>query len=109
MQQPPVQKWIYAFQTCKRESYVRQLEKQLSTWAAGVKKEQLLIVGGPHDNGEGKLPCAEDSHGQNCKEATVLYRAAGRAEEVGADWLFHVIDDAYVFLPRVYKVMDQFD
>ena len=36
----------------------------------------------------------------------MLYRAASRAEEVGADWLFHVIDDAYIFLPRVWKALE---
>jgi hypothetical protein len=102
-------KWIFAVQTCAQESYVRQLETQLSTWLSPVNKDHVLIVGGPHNNGDRAFACDEGVHGQNCKEASVLYRSAGLAEEVDADWLFHAIDDAYVFLPRVEEAMASFD
>jgi hypothetical protein len=103
------QKWIFAVQTCAKESYVRQLETQLSTWLKPVDKDNVLIVGGPHNNGNKAFACEEGPRGQNCKEASVLYRGAALAEKVDADWLFHVIDDAYVFLPRVKKAMEAFD
>jgi hypothetical protein len=103
------QRWIYAFQTCALPQYVNQLQGQLRTWAANISKDNMLIIGGPYDNGDGRFACDEGPSGQNCKEATVLFRAAGHAKKVNADWLFHVIDDAYVFLPRVKKVMEGFD
>jgi len=103
-------KWIYAMQTCGKPTYVAQLESQLRTWAANANvEERLLIIGGPHDNGQGQLACSDGPDGQLCKEATVLYRSAIRAEELGADWLLHVIDDAYIVLPRLWKALESFN
>ena len=59
-------KWIYAMQTCGKPTYVAQLESQLRTWAANANvEERLLIIGGPHDNGQGQLACSDGPDGKH--------------------------------------------
>jgi len=66
---------IYSIMTCDGPSYTAMAEAQLSTWARDLPRDNMVIVGGPHDDAsegvEGSMgfECPDSQADVSCKEA----------------------------------------
>lgn len=95
--------------TSPKEKYSQRLATCLHTWAAGLKKEELQIVGVSPSREQQEIarwvPATgcEDNHevGFACKEATSI----ASAYEAGTDWLVIVGEDNYVILDNLKNVV----
>jgi len=105
-------KFVYGFLTADVIRYTKMLEAQMNTWASHVPREDIIIVGGPHDTVGGSI-CQEtllaDEYDQECKEAVLYYNAAHRARNQTLDWLVALHEDAYVFRKPIEKILANYD
>jgi len=91
-------KIFFGIETSHGETWTNQVQAQLETWAADIPKESMMTVGGPYD----ETPC--EQRNSACKEAVLMYRARIRMQELGADWLLALHEDAYVVLEHMSKL-----
>ena len=107
-------KVLYGIATCALPKFTKIMDAVLDTWAASLPREQLVIAGGVHDDFADGLvdystPCGEHWSWFWCKEATVLYRAARRAEELDVDWVQVMQEDKYVWPAQVEAQLSKYN
>lgn len=90
---------IFGIEACTAPAFEAMLDAQLDSWARRVGTDRIIISGGRKDTGPERI-CAEVNQGyaRLCKEATMLYRAAVRAEHEGFEWLAGLHEDSFVRL-----------
>jgi hypothetical protein len=99
---------MVGFHTSFVPKYTDRLESQLSTWAAHIPSNHILVAGGKHDNIGAVTGCPDD-RSQTCKDAAILYAAASRAAETGAEWFVGVHEDAYVRMEDLAKALPRIE
>lgn len=94
-----IPKMIFGIEACTAPAFEAMLDAQLDSWARRVGTDRIIISGGDKDTGPQRI-CAEVNKGyaRLCKEATMLYRAAVRAEHEGFKWLVGLHEDSFVRL-----------
>eukprot|EP00928_Gymnodinium_smaydae_P007517 TRINITY_DN12699_c0_g1_i1.p1 TRINITY_DN12699_c0_g1~~TRINITY_DN12699_c0_g1_i1.p1 ORF type:complete len:276 (+),score=51.04 TRINITY_DN12699_c0_g1_i1:657-1484(+) len=93
------------------------VKAQLHTWARGLPREQLIVVGGPFDDRhhgvirdeDDEYQCQESQASLACKEGLMLWRASKRVESTGAGWLMVSQDDKYVWREELEEAMKRYD
>jgi len=105
---------LWGIESCDGQAYEDMVNAQLETWAAGIPRENLIIVGGKYDDlhvglAEELTLCSNEQNALACKEAVVLDRAVSRAKQVDADWLAVGQDDKYIWVTEVEKQLSKYD
>jgi len=93
---------LFGIESCTHPDFEAMLDAQLDSWAGRVDTDRIIISGGHKDTGPERI-CAEvnEGHARLCKEATMLYRAAVRAEHEGFEWLAGLHEDSFLRLNRL--------
>jgi len=95
-------KMLFGVESCIRPDFEAMLDGLLGSWGRRVPNDSFIISGGSRDSGPENI-CAESNTGSSrlCKEATMLYRAAERAEREGHEWLAGLHEDSFLRLSRL--------
>jgi hypothetical protein len=87
--------------------FEEMLAAQQGSWGRRVDGRSFIIAGGSRDTGP-EVICEEGNFPRDriCKEATLLYRAAVRAEQEGYEWLLGLHEDSFVRLDLVEQLKE---
>jgi hypothetical protein len=98
---------LFGIESCTHPDFEAMLDAQLGSWARRVGTDRIIISGGQKDSGPERI-CAEENTGtaRLCKEATMLYRAAVRAEHEGFEWLVGLHEDSFIRRNRLQTLSD---
>jgi hypothetical protein len=98
---------LFGIESCTHPDFEAMLDAQLESWVRRVGTDRIIISGGQKDTGPDRI-CGEENSptARLCKEATMLYRAAVRAEHEGFEWLAGLHEDSFIRLNRLQSLSD---